>query len=146
MPNTAAESVPSGFGSKARVRVAVGVILNPERNRVLVTKRAEGAHQGGLWEFPGGKVEVGEDVQGALSRELHEELCIRPLQVEPLLVISHDYWDKQVMLEVWLVERFAGQPEGREGQPLRWVAVDELDELEFPPANAAILAQLQRRF
>ena len=85
MPNTALEN--------DIVTVAVGVLTDPER-RVLVTRRAPHAHQGGLWEFPGGKLEPGESVLEALARELWEELGIEIEGSEPLLSVEHDYGDK----------------------------------------------------
>src|SRR6478752_215306 len=107
-----------------RVHVAVGVITN-NRQEVLIAKRAVHLHQGGFWEFPGGKVEKNETVQQALSRELHEELGINVEVARPFIKITHDYPDKSVLLDVWLVEQFTGQPQSRESQPLLWVAIDE---------------------
>lgn len=126
----------------ARLHVAVGVIEDVA-GRVLVALRPARAHQGGLWEFPGGKCEPGESVQTALARELQEELGITPLQCMPLCRIRHDYADRQVLLDVWRVTRFSGTPTGLEGQPLRWVAPDELEPAEFPQANRAIIRRLQ---
>ena len=97
-------------------------------------------------KFPGGKVEPGEGVLAALRRELHEELGIHLLRTEPVLVVSHDYPDKQIALHVCLVEAFEGEPEGREGQPVIWVSIDELDQLAFPPANGSIITWLQTRY
>jgi 8-oxo-dGTP diphosphatase len=108
--------------------------------------RAADAHQGGLWEFPGGKVEPGETVAAALARELAEELGIAVNASEPLVRIEHDYVDRLVALDVWLVTQFGGSPKGQQGQPLRWVAIDELHRLELPRANQAIVAALQVRF
>ena len=124
------------------VRVAVGVILN-DSGEVLVARRADHLHQGGLWEFPGGKIDGAESSFAALCRELREELAIDVLQAAPLITIHHAYADKTVALEVWRVERFAGQPHGCEGQPLRWVAVAALDQRDFPAANAGIIAALR---
>lgn len=122
------------------IHVAVGVIQNPH-SEILIARRNEQAHQGGLWEFPGGKVEVGETVQQALSRELEEELGIHCAvdAMRELLVVEHDYGDKQVRLDVWWVSGFAGVPEGREGQPLRWVAAENLSQFAFPAANEPIV-------
>lgn len=120
------------------VHVAVGVVLDSER-RVLIAKRSAQSHQGGLWEFPGGKVEAGESVQNALARELLEELGIDIGRATPLTTVSHDYADKSVCLDVWVVDKFAGEATGREGQPLLWVAVDELRKYDFPEANAPIV-------
>lgn len=129
MPNTAAES---------RVHVAVGVIRDA-RGRILITKRAAHLHQGGLWEFPGGKCEPGERVEDALIRELQEELAITPTLFRPLIEIRHDYVDKRVLLDVWWVLAFDGEPQAKEQQPMRWVSIAELSTLPFPEANQAII-------
>jgi 8-oxo-dGTP diphosphatase len=122
-----------------RVHVAVGVIRNPA-GEILISKRHLESHQGGLWEFPGGKVEAGETVIEALQRELLEELGIRFADARPLLEIEHDYSDKAVCLDVWLVDTFSGCAEGREGQPLAWVKPARLHTYEFPAANHPIIA------
>lgn len=140
------------------VHVAVGVILNPERCdegegqgkgkhevRVLLAKRPAHTHQGGLWEFPGGKVDSGESVTAALTRELEEELAIRVEVAEPLIEIRHDYPDKSVLLDVWVVSQFSGQAKGNEGQPIEWAPVGALSDYEFPAANIDIVAAVQAR-
>lgn len=114
------------------LHVAVGVVRNG-RGEILVARRHESSHQGGLWEFPGGKVEPGETVEAALRRELREELAITVGQASPLIKIAHDYGDKQVLLDVLRVDTFSGQPRGLENQPIRWVAADGLPRLDFPP-------------
>ena len=119
------------------VHVAVGVILDRE-NRGLITRRHDNAHQGGLWEFPGGKVETGESVADALGRELREELGITVSELEPLLEVRHDYGDKSVFLDVHTVRGFSGEARGLEGQPLRWVSASALPQYEFPEANVPI--------
>ena len=81
------------------VHVAVGVIVDKNEN-ILIAKRADTAHQGGLWEFPGGKVEQGENIFAALKRELQEELAIEITATQPLIKIRHDYGDKIVLLDV----------------------------------------------
>ena len=126
-----------------RIHVAVGVVLN-QHNQVLLALRPAQAHQGGLWEFPGGKVEDNENVQQALCRELQEELGIISLEQRPLIEIRHDYHDKSVLLDVWWVDAFEGEPEGCEGQPLRWVAAEELNAYEFPKANQPIIESVQQ--
>lgn len=120
-----------------RIWVAAAVIRRGED--VLIARRPADKHQGGLWEFPGGKVEPGEGAREALARELEEELGIVPEQARPLIRISHDYPDKSVCLDVWEVTTFRGEPEGREGQPLRWVPVEELPSHAFPAANRPIV-------
>jgi 8-oxo-dGTP diphosphatase len=127
-----------------RIHVAVGVIIDGS-SRVLIARRPDHIHQGGLWEFPGGKVEAGESLETALARELAEELDIRIGTIEPLLEVSHDYSDKSVLLDVCLVRDFSGEPRGLEGQPLRWVATAELAAYRFPAANQAIVTALLER-
>ena len=126
---------------KGRVHVAVATLVN-SRQEVLISKRPVGAHQGGLWEFPGGKLEANEDVQTALARELHEELGIQPTTLRPLMRSAHDYPDRFVLLDVWYVSGFSGEAVGREGQQIRWVPVDCLADYEFPEANLPILAAI----
>jgi 8-oxo-dGTP diphosphatase len=121
------------------VHVAVGVIRNA-RGQVLIAQRQAHLHQGGLWEFPGGKVEPGETVLQALRRELREELAITVEDASPLLKIRHRYPDRRVFLDVWQVHAFSGVPAGVEGQPICWVAAEELSRYEFPSANRPIVA------
>lgn len=121
-----------------RVHVAVAVIIGKD-GRILIAKRPDDVHQGGLWEFPGGKVEQGENLEVALKRELVEELGIELQACEPLLEIHHDYPDKSVLLDVWRVTAFSGQAYGREQQPIRWVAPKFLTDYDFPEANQPIL-------
>ena len=123
------------------IHVVAGALADG-RGRVLVTRRPDGAHQGGLWEFPGGKVEAGETVTAALRRELYEELGIRVQVAEPLLHIRHAYPDKTVLLEVWRVTAYQGEPHGREGQPLIWVVPARLADFAFPAADAPIIEAL----
>jgi 8-oxo-dGTP diphosphatase len=126
----------------AVVHVAVGVIVDRACN-VLITRRARDSHQGGLWEFPGGKVEHGESLQGALARELSEELGIAIEATRPLLEVRHDYGDKTVLLDVHLVQEFTGTPRGLEQQPLKWVPAASLHQFSFPAANVPIVEAVQ---
>lgn len=129
---------------KKRVHVAVGVISDGA-DCILISRRADHLHQGGLWEFPGGKVEPGETVVQALRRELCEELAIDITEQQALIGIEHDYSDKAVFLDVWWISAFAGEPQGCEGQPLRWVPISELQNYPFPAANQPIVAAIQAR-
>ncbi|MGI9304015.1 MAG: Nudix family hydrolase [Gammaproteobacteria bacterium] len=131
MPNTAVDYV----------HVAVGVIVND--GKVLIAKRPDHLHQGGKWEFPGGKVEAGETVRQALRREFEEELGIRPQGFSPLIRIRHRYADKRVLLDVWEIHAFRGEPMGREGQPLQWVARANINSDAFPRANKGIVNALK---
>lgn len=125
------------------IHVAVGVLLDSS-DRVLIARRHSGAHQGGLWEFPGGKLEKAESVFNALQREFEEELAVCIEAASPLMQVTHDYGDKRVLLDVWRVERYSGEPSAQEGQPLRWVSAAGLGDYRFPEANLAIVAMLQR--
>ncbi|CAA0109835.1 8-oxo-dGTP diphosphatase [Halioglobus japonicus] len=127
------------------VHVAVGVILDAQRN-ILITRRAPQAHQGDLWEFPGGKVEAGESLLQALTRELHEELGIAIGRTSALLEINHDYGDKKVLLDVHIVWEFSGEAIPQEGQPMAWVAAPELSSYTFPAANKPIVEAVEDLF
>jgi 8-oxo-dGTP diphosphatase len=145
MPNTEPNS-RSNIPADA-VHVAVGVIFNSQQNQILIAKRPEHLHQGGLWEFPGGKVSAGERVDQALKRELIEELGITVIGAQPLMVVEHDYSDKQVFLDIWTVTQFKGNAQGAEGQQIKWVDLPELyrpeSQYNFPQANQAILDKLK---
>ena len=131
-----------------RVHVAVGVIVKQTQTlecQYFLTKRLAKAHQGNKWEFPGGRVEDNETVAQALSRELKEEIAIEVLSCQPLLVIEHDYSDKLVCLDVFLVDNYQGEPSAQEGQGQGWFSLKELEQLDFPEANKAIIKNLQRK-
>jgi 8-oxo-dGTP diphosphatase len=129
------------------VHVAVGVIFNSKQDQILIAKRPKHLHQGGLWEFPGGKVSSGEAVEHALARELFEELGISDIQAEPLMDILYDYTDKKVYLDIWIIHQFSGQAQGKEGQQCKWVNLQDLlssqSQYQFPAANQPILERLK---
>ncbi len=118
--------------------VAVGVVRNPQ-GQILIAKRPAHVHQGDRWEFPGGKFEAGETSHQALQREMHEEIGIDVTRARPLIRIPYRYPDKQVLLDVWLIEAFSGMPHGKENQPIEWVAPLELGKRDFPAANQPII-------
>lgn len=123
------------------IHVAVGVLMN-RSNEVMIAKRADHLHQGGLWEFPGGKVENNETTLQALVREFLEEVAITIHSAEPFIEIQHDYGDKKVKLDVWTSKNFNGVGDGLEGQEIKWVSVKNLSNYEFPTANQKIIEQL----
>ena len=125
------------------VHIAVGVLLN-DNHEVLIALRPAESHQGGLWEFPGGKVEEGESVECALNREFEEELGISVQVCTELTQIKHEYADKSVMLDVWRIEKFSGIPQGKEGQVIEWRALSKLRAVDFPKANDRIIRILNR--
>jgi 8-oxo-dGTP diphosphatase len=99
----------------------VAAVVRDSSNRILIAKRAPDVHMGGLWEFPGGKAENSETREQALVRELQEELGLTATSYRPLIRIPHHYPGKSVLLDVWEVTGWLGEPHGREGQPIRWV-------------------------
>jgi 8-oxo-dGTP diphosphatase len=123
------------------LRVIVGIVVAAD-GRVLVNQRRPGTHMAGYWEFPGGKLHAGETPRTGLVRELAEELGIRILAAEPLLILEHAYPARSVQLDVWRVTRYDGEPEGLEGQPLRWVAPADLRTLGLLPADGPIVEAL----
>ena len=132
-----------------QVHVAVAVVVVNEQD-VLIAKRPVDKHQGGLWEFPGGKVEEGETVQAALIRELAEEvaLSVAAENISSLMQIPFDYPDKRVLLDVMWVEASINDAllaHGAEGQEVRWVPYQRLAEFDFPEANKTIVAKITER-
>lgn len=130
--------------SKVReVHVAVAVIVR--EGRVLIARRPDHVHQGGLLEFPGGKVEPDETVQQALVREIAEEtgLNVPENSLEPVIGIRHDYGDKRVFLDVWSTRGAEGEAQGCEGQAVDWLSPDDLQDEHFPAANRPIIRALR---
>jgi len=130
------------------LHVAVGVIRN-NKNQVLLSRRPANVHQADLWEFPGGKLESGETVRQALSRELNEELALTVKSAKPLIKIYHDYEEHSVLLDVWQINSWdmssaddRGQ-QGQEGQKIEWVDISSLGARDFPAANRAIIKSVQ---
>jgi 8-oxo-dGTP diphosphatase len=131
------------------IQVAVAIIQRKKQDNSIeyfLTKRLKRAHQGGKWEFPGGKVEDGETVTQALTRELTEEVGIEVLTCQPFMQINHLYKDTttstRVHLDVFIVDNFLGEPSAQEGQGEVWCSLTQLVELDFPKANQAIIEKL----
>ena len=122
--------------------VAVAVVQNSE-GKYLIAKRPQDSHQGGLWEFPGGKIENNESVFDALKREIFEEVGITIEQATPLIKIHHDYGDKSVLLDVWCVDRFSEEAFGKEGQEIRFIKQNEFSLYNFPAANMSLIDAIQ---
>lgn len=128
-----------------RISLVVACALVDEDNRVLIAKRPEGRHMGGLWEFPGGKVEPGETPEEALIRELAEELGIDVTHscLAPLTFASHDYDRFHLLMPLYICRQWNGEVEGKEGQELAWVRPNRLSGYEMPPADEPLKATLR---
>ncbi len=124
---------------KRRVHVAAAAMISADQKHVLIARRPSNVDHGGLWEFPGGKLAPYETGLEGLKRELHEELGVEIVRAQPLIRVHHEYPDKHILLDVWQVHEFAGEPFGREGQAVRWVPMNELVNCPFPAANLPIL-------
>lgn len=127
----------------ATVLVAAAILV--ERGRVLLTQRKRGTHLEGAWEFPGGKVEPGEDPKDALARELREEIGVDVTVGDIVEVTFHRYPQKAVLLLFYAAERLPGSPEPQaiDVADVRWAAADELRDEEFPPADVAVLRKVR---
>lgn len=126
-----------------RVEVVAAIVVD-SHHRILMAQRADWQHQGGKWEFPGGKIESGETHMQALARELKEEIDVQIDQqaCELFKAVHHDYSDKQVSLYFYLVKGFSGTAKGLEGQPIMWVNAQTLPQMAIPDANQAIVDAL----
>ena len=126
---------------KDPIDVAAGLVF--EQGRLLITQRHEASHLGGLWEFPGGKVEHGETFEECLRRELLEELGIDVNVGKLFESISHEYPDRKVLINFFHCEITFGSPRPLDCQNLEWVEATELTNYEFPPADAQLLKRLR---
>ncbi|WP_024870175.1 Nudix family hydrolase [Pseudoxanthomonas suwonensis] len=125
------------------IHVVAGVITDV-RGRVLLTRRGENSDLPGLWEFPGGKREPGETSEQALARELHEELGIEAEVGDLLIEVPQQYPSKRLRLEVRRISAWKGNPRGREGQALTWVAPERLSRYSMPPADVPVVGVLRQ--
>ncbi|MDM7322559.1 MAG: Nudix family hydrolase [Gammaproteobacteria bacterium] len=127
--------------AKPPLRVVCAVIQGTD-GRVLIARRLSHQSLGGLWEFPGGKLEPGESEHEALVRELEEEVGIRPLTAHHWMDVRHHYPEREVVLHVWRVSTWQGEPYGRLGQSLDWIVPAALKARDFPAANRPIVNAL----
>jgi len=124
--------------------IGVAVIYN-EQGLILIDRRLAGGSFGGLWEFPGGKVEAGETVPDCIRREILEELGISIEVGEHLLTLGHTYSSFQITLHVYLCLHQIGEPQALQCQEMRWVSLEEIDQFQFPEANSQIITALKTR-
>jgi 8-oxo-dGTP diphosphatase len=124
--------------SRPVIHVVAGAVMDAA-GRVLIAQRPPAKHLAGGWEFPGGKLEPGEERLAGLARELQEELGIAIATPRPLIRVRHAYPSREVLLDVWIVRHYSGEPRGLDGQALRWCTRDELAEVELLPADGPIV-------
>jgi mutator protein MutT len=127
----------------APIHVVAAAVIDSS-GRILIAQRPAGKHLAGGWEFPGGKLEAGEDRRVGLARELREELGISITATpRPLIRVRHAYDYGDVLIDMWVVRRYSGEPRGLDGQALRWCMSDELQTVELLPADGPIVAALR---
>jgi 8-oxo-dGTP diphosphatase len=124
------------------VHVVAGAVIDAA-GRVLIAQRPVGKHLAGGWEFPGGKLDHGEDRRVGLARELREELGITISSPRPLIRVRHAYDYGEVLIDMWVVRHYGGEPRGLDGQRLSWCTQDELEATELLPADGPIVAALR---
>lgn len=127
--------------SNSIVHAVVGILWRD--HQLLVCERPQGKPYAGFWEFPGGKIEKSESSFDALKRELQEELGIEVQTAEFIIQHQHQYPDKQVILDIWKVTKFIGEPDSLEQQQLKWTTAEELRKLNLLEGNWAILSAIQ---
>ena len=125
-----------------RFEVAAGILRDAE-GRVLITERLGGGPFHGMWEFPGGKIAPDENAEQALARELAEELGIELRNTAHFMHLDHDYPDRSVSIDFFLVSSWINVPRGLEGQQLRWVQAKLLGEHDLLPADMPVIEALR---
>ena len=131
-----------------RLVLVVAAALVDDAGRVLIAQRPAHKALGGLWEFPGGKVEPGESPEAALIRELKEELDVSalPEALEPFDFASHAYEDFDLLMPLYLLRRFEGEPRAVEAQAIAWAHAAELRNYRMPPADLPLVERMIARF
>lgn len=124
-----------------KTKISIAIVKNAQ-NLFLISLRPDGVDQGGKWEFPGGKVELGESSEQAMCRELQEEVGIIALDYQLLTTKLVAYDDQQLQLYFYLVTQFSGEASSLEGQLIKWVNRADLALHPFPKANKTVIEQL----
>jgi len=122
-------------------QIGVGIIMN-EKEEVLIALRPEDAMLGGMWEFPGGKQEEGEEMEQTVMRELKEELSVDVSIIKPFMKLDHAYSHFKITLHAYLCELKSGAPEPKSSQEIRWITINELENYPFPKANRKLTEKL----
>jgi len=126
-------------------QIGVAVIVN-DHGQFLIDRRPSEGLLGGLWEFPGGKIEAGETAAECIVREVREEIGIEVRVTRPLMTLDHAYTHFKVTLQVYLCQYVAGEPQAIACEEVRWVTLPEMDQYPFPKANSKIIAALRAEF
>ena len=134
---------PEYQAARGTAQRVVAAVLVDRRGQVLIAQRPPGKWQEGRWEFPGGKIESGEDEEAAVKREVAEELGVRVDVAQRLAGCRHDYVDRSVDMGLWLVLRYSGEPQGLDGQALKWVTVQQLPSEDLLEADLPLVAVLE---
>lgn len=131
-------------GSQTLLLVVACALIDVD-GRVLISRRPDGRHMAGLWEFPGGKMEAGETPEAAIVRELKEELGIDICEpcLAPLSFASHAYDDFHLLMPLFACRKWDGYVSPKEGQELAWVRTNRLRDYAMPPADEPLIAHLQ---
>ncbi len=129
-----------------RIHIVAGIIFNPSKSQIFITKRPDNLHKGGFWEFPGGKVEEGESVPQAMARELEEEIGIEVTEQHLFEHLEYDDPEKSLKFDFFGISGFNNQPYGKEGQDGLWVDIADLANYQFPEANVPILERVIKEF
>jgi 8-oxo-dGTP diphosphatase len=126
------------------VLVAACALIDPE-GRILIAQRPAGKSMASLWEFPGGKIEPGESPEGAVIREMREELgvVIEPVSLQPFAFASHAYPDFHLLMPLFLCRKWQGAVTAHEGQSIAWVLPSELSDYPMPPADLPLIPMFQ---
>lgn len=138
------DSIPykSPAKKKPHYTIGVGIIERDSDDKILIALRPNEAMLGGLWEFPGGKQENGEDIQETVERELKEELGVEVKAYKELTSLKHTYSHFSITMHAWHCKLLSGEPKPKESQKVKWVATEELQEYPFPKANQVLISKL----
>lgn len=144
MNHTPRPAPPTDGPKPMRLVLVVACALLDADGRVLLAKRPEGKSLAGLWEFPGGKLEIGERPEAALIRELQEELgiVVKEACLAPLTFASHAYDDFHLLMPLYVCRRWEGAAASLEGQELKWVYPARLRDYPMPPADEPLIPHL----
>jgi 8-oxo-dGTP diphosphatase len=146
MPSTAADSpvVNPVSIDEDYIHVVAAIIWEQgDSQRFLIAQRQKGKHLEDYWEFPGGKLEVGESPRQALQRELQEEINILPTHASPYMQVYYRYPQRNILLDTWMVEEYRGDLAPLEQQLLRWIDVSQTEDFQFPPADIPIIEAIK---